>query len=1173
MAFFQKTKGAISIFLVLIMVPMFVFGGLVVDGARISAARMAVSGAGDLAMNAALSEYEVVLKDVYGLFAMSETTEELELNVSRYFSNTINNAGILESSDSYTRSFINSIGSLFATEEISFDNIIDLEVEPNGFNLVTVSNSSLANPAVMERQIIEYMKYRGPINIGTGLLTKLGCLGETSKQTKALEKKVDYEKKLDSVQDACETAYSAINAFNSAVEGSEFVGDYRANLNAQLGKTRDLYQQMVKYIIAAKATNLSVDIPTIDGAIEEAVEEEIKDMTTVAAYEHLKEKLSSHVVVETDENGDCTIMSTDFISVLADCCADSGDTLEFEVEFTKKVKESEAIFTEVYTYLYMLENEYNAMTDAQKGLVEKEFAEYSEVATQIFSCLWGAYEAPGTWKNTANAKGREATEDLYSKWYSELGDFITKLQDAIDALNAVKDKVDELKDVKDKWRESLDNLSDSDIKSSMEGDYEKTAMSINEDVVTALITVLENNKTHFEQVKTKLDSVKFDGQKVCIENSGSVNFANRFSHISESEITSGSEVSSKALNLMNSYYVNADVMTGLTPALYEKITEAHQFYKYLKDICTSASGTATDKTNAENNRKKLVEDGKSSEGTTADVAGITTGSYVTAAGLTAEISAAIDEVANGSGLGTKEFNPTAMDANGGSDDQMADAGKSNLSGVSALLEGLTNVATTARDKAYLEEYFTEMFSCYTSGLGGKDASGNLISVPALALNQKDMSTNKFFRSEVEYILWGSDNVETNLNNTKAAIFGIRFALNSIYALTSSDTRTPALSAATAIAGWTGFGVPLVQTVILLAWSLAESVVDVNNLCAGEDVCIYKSKDTWVLGIEGATKEIKKIASAAVDDIFGQISDLAEDTIGNAKGYVEQYVQKTQDGIVDSVTGAIMTTFESLVIQVIGETNYNLQKDDIGDKVDAALTSLEQSVQGEELTQKAAQAAIAFIKNNSIQDETGNSVVVRQYLIDKLYDTYTKTKEGTVSAVSAEVEDCLEKLAKAITTPINNAISSCGDALVNEVQEIIANGGDLVKEKIIEKIDEYTANMSGGGGGTAVASGLTLNYKEYLKAFVLLNIIGNEDVMLTRCAKLIQANVSQQSPGFDISKAYTMIEMNGKVSVRTTFFSVPVSAGVDAAGNTVYSLDFGNIGTGRQSIQYIGILGY
>lgn len=106
--FFEKTKGSISLFLALIMLPMMTVAGLIVDGARISAAKASLSGAGDLAMNAALSEYDQILYDVYGIFAVSENMEELQNNVSRYFANSIDNTGILNDSDSYTREFINS---------------------------------------------------------------------------------------------------------------------------------------------------------------------------------------------------------------------------------------------------------------------------------------------------------------------------------------------------------------------------------------------------------------------------------------------------------------------------------------------------------------------------------------------------------------------------------------------------------------------------------------------------------------------------------------------------------------------------------------------------------------------------------------------------------------------------------------------------------------------------------------------------------------------------------------------------------------------------------------------------------------------------------------------------------------------------------------------------------
>ena len=53
----EKNKGAISVFLTLILLPTFIFGGVIIDGSRILGAKNIISGAGDLAMNGALSNY------------------------------------------------------------------------------------------------------------------------------------------------------------------------------------------------------------------------------------------------------------------------------------------------------------------------------------------------------------------------------------------------------------------------------------------------------------------------------------------------------------------------------------------------------------------------------------------------------------------------------------------------------------------------------------------------------------------------------------------------------------------------------------------------------------------------------------------------------------------------------------------------------------------------------------------------------------------------------------------------------------------------------------------------------------------------------------------------------------------------------------------------------------
>ena len=1163
--FFRKTKGAISIFLVLIMLPMFTCAGLIVDGARISAARTSVTGAGDLAMNAALSEYDEILKDVYGLFAMSETTEELEANVSRYFSNTINNEGILQGSDSYTRSFINSIGSLFSTDDVTFDNIVDTQVE--SFNLIEVSNSALANPTVLERQIIEYMKYRGPVSMGSGLLTKLGCIGETSKQTKALEAKVDYEKKLDTVQDACETAYSAINSFNSQVDNSKYKGDYLTSLNNDLVKARTLTKEMAEYIIAVESPTYKVSSLAEKSALKDTVKDEIKNLSgdnkNMQAYNLLKSKLKQDVEFEVDENGNYIAKETSYTKAVKDYFSyGPGSTFQSQAQYIVDVKSNMSNFIEMYTYLIMMDDYYDKLTDEEQESLLKENEAYATIAAQLITIVDGAKNASSSWKSSATAKGKEASELLYA-WYSQISGIETKLTDAIDALDVVLEKVDDLDSARTTWSNKVDALSESEIKSSMESDYSNSAKDMNAAAVNALKTVLQDNKTHFSKIKEKLDSVTFYSKKICISDYASVNYFDRYaSSIPEFEINASYSLSTRAESIMNNYS-NTDVKSGITPATYKKITEEQQFYKYLKNVCATVEGESSEESTAKNNRTALINKGNSDK--KADVSGITTGNYVTGSGLTSDISDAIASLARGNDAGANSFDPTSIDSSG-DDDSMADDGKANLTEISNLLTNLANVAETARDYVYIEEYFTEMFSCYTTGKGSEDL---------MTLSNKDMSTNKFFGSEMEYILYGKDTVQGNLNCSKASIFGVRFALNSIYALTSSDTRTPALTAATAIAGWTGFGVPIVQTVILLAWSMAESMVDLDNLCEGEAVALYKSSDTWVLGINGAVQLGKDAANAVIDDVFTKIENTAMDSIDSITTTVNDYVEDTTRGLVDNIQGKIMTSIETLAVQIVGESNYNLTKNDVQTKVDNLLSSMLSSASGDSTSDKATRLAIEAIKTVPIVDATtGSSMTARDYLVSTIFSAYTDAKNGLLTSVSSKVETMLNSVVSPIRDAITGAVSSVGDELKNEVSQIISEGGDQVKEKVTSAINNYLGDFGGTeGGGTAAASGFSLTYKEYVKAFMLLSITANKTSMLQRCAELIQANVSQTNTSFNITKAFTMIEVNATVSIRTTFFDIPVTSGVDENGNPTYDLDFSNIGSGRQEIKYVGILGY
>ena len=78
MRLFCEKKGAISVFLSLILLPMLIVALLANDAARIYCAKSVIADAGEMTMNAALSKYNDKLKDEYGLIAMDKQPSSMQ---------------------------------------------------------------------------------------------------------------------------------------------------------------------------------------------------------------------------------------------------------------------------------------------------------------------------------------------------------------------------------------------------------------------------------------------------------------------------------------------------------------------------------------------------------------------------------------------------------------------------------------------------------------------------------------------------------------------------------------------------------------------------------------------------------------------------------------------------------------------------------------------------------------------------------------------------------------------------------------------------------------------------------------------------------------------------------------------------------------------------------------
>lgn len=156
----KRLKGAVSIFLVIIIIPVMLLSAILIDGSRMASARAITQEATDLAAASVLSAYNLELKNAYGLFALDENDpEQLQEVFEQSLNATLLAYGMEDSSYSEQLWDImkNSITGQTSYDGEPFLNLYDFRVEESKVEPIY----HLANEEVLENQMVEYAKYRG----------------------------------------------------------------------------------------------------------------------------------------------------------------------------------------------------------------------------------------------------------------------------------------------------------------------------------------------------------------------------------------------------------------------------------------------------------------------------------------------------------------------------------------------------------------------------------------------------------------------------------------------------------------------------------------------------------------------------------------------------------------------------------------------------------------------------------------------------------------------------------------------------------------------------------------------------------------------------------------------------------------------------------------------------
>ena len=491
--------------------------------------------------------------------------------------------------------------------------------------------------------------------------------------------------------------------------------------------------------------------------------------------------------------------------------------------------------------------------------------------------------------------------------------------------------------------------------------------------------------------------------------------------------------------------------------------------------------------------------------------------------------------------------------------------------------------TGGRDKLYLMAYTTTMFSCYTTNreAGGNKAEKTLSGVPFSEKN------NEAYRAEQEYILLGDPKLKNNVEGVKTRIFGVRFLLNAIYAYTSdSALKTEALTMAMTIAGATGFLVPIVQNVLLLAAALTESVFDVNDLVDGKSVPLYKNPKAWRTRFERIGQIVAESAASTLYKKMNEYTDEAKESFNTTlDDYVEDMVNTTTESIIASIQAPIQEKLIWCTTQV-GDARDGLEdrlKNSIKECFDKMQADMEAEVATGGLVAKAKLEAFKSINNSESQYR----------LVEIVMKTLNVSKDNvndTTKNLSDNIDDFFKDRKRRLESRINSILdkSKLQDKLKKSVGNALDAANSSAQEAINNKINEFNKEFEGAGGDAMTigegkdklelngfdktkASTFNMSYKDYLMVFLAIQYLIDEKGVICRMGNLIQTNASKEGSlyyageGFSMQEATVLLQVKAEAQIQPVFLQIPKVNNNNEKFNIKGKFGY--------PIDYRGVLGY
>lgn len=891
--FVLKRRGAISVFLVVVLVPMLVMSATMVDVSRVNLGNAMAVSAGDLTANTVLTNYDYQLKKMYGLLASSNNTKDFLDKMEGFYCDTIMAGGIDKDTAATWAKQLR--GSVSGTD------LQNIAVEENSFklNVLQGKNGSLMNPAITKTQIVNFMKYRGPVNMGTSIFDAVSLFKSMGKKTDMVEKKNEYYEEHAKIIEECQKARDCIGNYemSSGILQPDFPNQECFQIMSQnLGNSKALIEGMMEdYVRYIYSYEFFRNAKEIDLSYEKSSNK--WEWTTCIDDSIVKNKKASVQGTQKiiDDLEQYMQNSSQYKKYLTKG-VDNKINVNYLEQFFREYSENKGLLhlsVRLMQCLKGLNEDKKLEIDGEevsvKDFLEDKNNKYFHQLNSIlekYDRVYQRYHAPiQEQKNNLDnviAKAKKQGEDYYGLLSDRIGWLDGNESDTglIKHLEKIENLIDSLSTKLDKWENSasVSQLKKDTQAQSDKKEIERIRNTFDKSQITELKNKVKRSSKTLKKIRDCVQKYKvgewafseMGSNCGTLENVCNKKFGNKIQYPTQSELDSVA-VESKGLiqqPAIGEFPINWD--DEAHPDL--KKPQEKAFYSYLvENYKQNETENKTEK------KKKKVEEKKEDYKKEA------------------EKEKQKEGVANSNSVAGMTNRPSQVwKSHKGDSHQLGNRTEKSTNQKKALsnstkimnnmFKGISTKLKGARDNFYISDYMLEMFSYSTIE---KEKGAN-----PKTLTRMDMNNNYLYGKEVEYIIYGGDH---GVEKAYASIYGIRFASNLVYAFTDKEITGTATAIATSVFGAPPLTalVPMAKIAIIVGLALVESAIDIADLSAGKAVPLYKSSSTWVA-------KPGSMAGELINKTATIVAGKGEEAIDKGTGLLNEWLSKTSGNLTKGI---------------------------------------------------------------------------------------------------------------------------------------------------------------------------------------------------------------------------------------------------------------------------------